>query len=580
MTPTTALSLVHGPTNLPLWHKTIGAVLREQAEQYGNNTAVVVPWQNIRVSFRDLQTSSEATARALLAANVQKGDMVAIMAGNRIEYIDFFLAAARVGCPLVVINNTYTPSELVTALSRTSVKFVLIARNIGSRSLSHHIEGIKSSMTAGRLPQLKHVTTLPSSFQTDYKPLDRTYRSFLDSGEQVSIDALQAAERKVKDGDLVNLQFTSGTTGLPKAAMLTHRNILNNGRFTGTRMHLTSRDIVCCPPPLFHCFGLVMGFLDTLSHGASIVFPSDSFNASLTLDAIAAEGCTALLGVPTMFLAQLTELKSKPYKINTVRVALASGAMVPIPLQERLSKEMGIGTVLIAYGMTEVSPVAWMMDVGDPEERKRGGLGKVMPHNSAKVVDPEGRILPRGSRGEMCFSGYALMKGYLNNPEGTNEAMRKDDDGVLWMHSGDECIIDDQGYAHITGRIKDMIIRGGENMFPAEIEERLLRHPAISEASVVGLPDEKYGEIVAAFLRVAEGEIKPKHAEISDWVGSHLGRQKIPSCVYWVGPGGVADDFPKTGSGKHQKHKLRAMGQDLLKKNAPLHSKQPAMARL
>lgn len=203
-----------------------------------------------------------------------------------------------------------------------------------------------------------------------------------------------------------------------------------------------------------------MGFLDTLSHGASIVLPSDAFNASLTLDAIAAEGCTALLGVPTMFLAQLSELKSKPYRIDTVRVALASGSMVPIPLQERLNKEMGIGSVLIAYGMTELSPVAWMMDVGDPGGRKRGGLGTVMAHTSAKIVDQQGRILPRGSRGEMCTSGYALMKGYLDNPGATNEAMRKDENGVLWMHTGDECIIDDQGYAHITGRIKDMIIRG------------------------------------------------------------------------------------------------------------------------
>lgn len=571
-------SLTHGPTDIPLWHKTIGAILKEQAQQYGDRTAIIVPWQNARLSFQDLQTSSEATARALLATGIRMGEMVAIMAGNRIEYIDFFLAAAKIGCPLVVLNNTYTPTELVSALSRTCAKVVLIADNISSRSLSIHIEKIKTSRATGELPALGHVVTLSSRSEKGSRYPAGTYKSFLEGGSRVSVNKLRAAEGAVKDEDVVNVQFTSGTTGLPKAALLTHRNILNNGRFVGTRMHLTSEDIVCCPPPLFHCFGIVMGFLNTLSHGASIVFPSDTFDPSLTLDAIAAECCTALLGVPTMFIAQLENLKSKPYKINTVRVGLASGAPVPIALQERLSKEMGMSGVLIAYGMTEVSPVSTMMDVGDPEIRKKGGLGRVMPHNSVKIVDLEGRILPRGSRGEICSSGYALMKGYLNNSKATNEAMRRDENGVLWMHTGDEGIIDDQGYAHITGRIKDMIIRGGENIFPAEIEERLLTHSAIAEVSVIGLPDEKYGEIVGCFLRAVEGETKPGDAEIRQWVGSKLGRHKIPTWIFWIGQQGVADDFPKTGSGKHQKHLLRALGVKLLDKVS--HVKQPDRAKL
>lgn len=239
-----------------------------------------------------------------------------------------------------------------------------------------------------------------------------------------------------------------------------NRNILNNGRFVGTRMHLTSSDIVCCPPPLFHCFGLVMGFLNTLSHGASIVFPSDSFDASLTLDAIASERCTALLGVPTMFFAQLEQLASKPYKLDTVRVGLASGAPVPIALQDQLSRNMGMQCVLIAYGMTEVSPVSTMMDISDPPERLKGGLGKPLPHNSLKIVNDRDEIVPRGTRGEICSSGYALMKGYLNNPDATAQAMRKDAEGRVWMHTGDEGMVDEEGYVHITGRIKDMIIRG------------------------------------------------------------------------------------------------------------------------
>lgn len=338
-----------------------------------------------------------------------------------------------------------------------------------------------------------------------------------------------------------------------------------------------------------------MGFLNTLSHGASIVFPSDAFDAGLTLDAIAAERCTALLGVPTMFIAQLEKLAAKPYKLTSLRVGLVSGAPVPIALQERLRKYMGIDDVLIAYGMTEVSPVSTMMDISDPKERKRGGLGTPMPHNTIKIIDQTGKIVPRGTRGEICSSGYALMRGYLDNLEATSEAIRQDDNGVLWMHTGDEGYVD-EGYAHITGRIKDMIIRGqcatlstckdftevasgGENIFPAEIEERLLQHPSVAEVSVVGLPNDRYGEVVSAFLRAADINKKPCDVQIQEWVGDALGRQKIPVHVFWIGEPGVEHDFPKTGSGKHQKHILREIGRKLLQKQDK-DEKVQARARL
>jgi acyl-CoA synthetase (AMP-forming)/AMP-acid ligase II len=324
-----------------------------------------------------------------------------------------------------------------------------------------------------------------------------------------------------------------------------------------------------------------MGFLAALTHSSSIVFPSDVFDASLTLDAIAAEQCTTLLGVPTMFIAELSELATKPYKIATLRTGLAAGSMIPAPLLERLNREMGVNDVLIAYGMTETSPVTFMVDSDDPEERRRG-LGKVMPHTSAKIVDLQGNIMPRGSRGELCTSGYALMKGYLDNKMGTKEVMRRDENGVLWMHTGDECIIDNEGYCEITGRIKDLIIRGmsislvqhivsltlpgGENIFPAEIEEHLIRHPLICEASVVGLPDDKYGEVVSCFLRVVEGKRKPGEQEVREWISSKLSWQKLPKWVFWIGDKDVGSDFPKTGSGKHQKHILRELGQTLIRK--------------
>ncbi|KAF2035282.1 acetyl-CoA synthetase-like protein [Setomelanomma holmii] len=557
-------SLIHGPTDIPLWHKTIGALLEEQVQIFGDETAIVVPWQNIRCSFRDLQARSERTARALLATGIKNGDFVAVKAGNRIEYIDFVLAAARIGCPLVILNNTYTPHELVSALERTATKVLLIASQVGSRSLSTHIERTKSCVASGQLPHLKHIVTLPSQSSNSGSNGTESYQDFLETLNVITSSQLQSTERRVKDTDVVNVQFTSGSTGLPKAALLTHRNILNNGRFVGTRMHLTPSDIVCCPPPLFHCFGLVMGFLNTLSHGASIVFPSDSFDANLTLDAIASERCTALLGVPTMFFAQLECLASKPYKIDSVRVGLAAGAPVPISLQEDLARKMGVKCVLIAYGMTETSPVSAMMDVSDPPQRLKSGLGRTMPHNSLKIVDGKGEMVPRGTRGEICSSGYALMKGYLNNPEATAEAMRSDGEGRVWMHSGDEGCVDEDGYVHITGRIKDMIIRGGENIFPAEIEERLLHHPSIAEVSVVGLPDERYGEVVSAFVRLASSTDKPDNTEIQAWVGEALGRHKVPKWMFWVGEDGVVKEIPKTGSGKHQKHILREIGKKLL----------------
>ncbi|KAJ8118964.1 hypothetical protein OPT61_g153 [Boeremia exigua] len=574
-------SLVHGPTSTPLWHKTIGTILQEQSQIYGNKTAVVVPWQNVRYTFHDLRIRSATIAKALLASGVKNGDRVAIMAGNRIEYIDVLLAAARIGCPLVVVNNTYTELELISALQRISPKAIFIAQNIGSRPLSGCLSELQTNVEVGKLKSLVLAVVLgPKQDMNLSKPF-LFYEELSHLRQFVQSSELQRAEVLVQDDDVVNVQFTSGTTGTPKAAMLTHRNIVNNGHLVGSRMNLTPKDIVCCPPPLFHCFGLVMGFLAAFTHGSSIVFPADQFDASRTYDAIIEERCTALLGVPTMLNGLLSVLPSKRSKINTVRIALAAGSMVPVPLLDRIDKDMGIGSVLIAYGMTETSPVTFMMSVDDTKKGAKKGLGTVMPHTSAKIVDAQGRLLPRGSKGELCTSGYALMKGYFANEASTNEVMRRDKDGTLWMHTGDECVIDEQGYCEITGRIKDIIIRGGENIFPGEIEEHLLRLPSICEASVVGLSDEKYGEVVSCFLRVSSGEQRPGDEQVKSWVGAKLGRHKIPAWIFWVGDevGCVAIDYPKTGSGKHQKHLLRNLGEKTLR-DKNLHKSQIERARL
>jgi mevalonyl-CoA ligase len=332
-------------------------------------------------------------------------------------------------------------------------------------------------------------------------------------------------------------------------------------------MRLTVDDIVCCPPPLFHCFGLVIGFLASLTNGSSIVYPSSQFDADLVLDAVVNERATAILGVPTMFIAILQAQEKKGYVIDTLRTGLAAGSAVPAALMDELNRKMGVKTMMIAYGMTETSPVTFITSLDDPQEIRTSTIGRVMPHTGAKIISKDGKetILKRGEKGELCTSGYALQKGYWENEEKTREVMKTDADGILWMHTGDECMIDSNGYCIITGRIKDMIIRGGENIFPIEIEERLLAHPAINEASVVGLKDDKYGEVVACFLRASEHSVRPDSEALRAWVREKLGRHKAPKHVFWIGDLGVGNDFPKTGSGKHQKHILRDIGNMLVK---------------
>ncbi|KAK7885648.1 hypothetical protein LTR67_009999 [Exophiala xenobiotica] len=487
------------------------------------------------------------------------------MAGNCYQYVEAFLAAARIGCPFVVLNNTYSPKEVVNALRVVSCKLLLIASKIGTRSLASHINALT-----------EHATNVPIvllSKDAASESLHRnmtSYSTFVGGRHTINRDTLKQAESQVLCDDIVNLQFTSGTTGAPKAAMLSHKNIINNGRFVGDAMKLVPSDSVCCPPPLFHCFGLVMGFLGSVTHGSTIVFPCDQFDAHLVLDALYEEKCTALYGVPTMFIAEIEANQKKKYKITSVRTGVAAGSSVPAPVMKRLEQEFGVKGMLIAYGMTETSPVTFITSLDDSDERRTKTVGRVLPHTAAKVVDREGEIVPRGTPGELCTSGYALQKGYYNNLEKTNEVMRRDDEGVLWMHTGDECVIDDDGYCTVTGRIKDMIIRGGENIFPLEIEERILEHPAVDDVSIVAIKDERYGEEVAAFLAVKKGiTTRPNALEINQWVRKTLGSHKAPKHVFWIGDEDVGNDFPKTGSGKHQKHILRLIGDRLVARQKP-----------
>ncbi|CAI0643810.1 unnamed protein product [Colletotrichum noveboracense] len=558
-------SLVFGPKDPPLLVKTLGSVIQDQAKAYGDRTAVVVLWQSTRLTYKDLADRSKIAAKGLLELGLKHGDCVGIMAGNCYQYIELFLGAARIGCSFVVLHNTYSPGELSSAVLHSDCKAVFMASQIGSNSLLPHIQALSALPKESKL---EHIVCLDTARFPGQGSMCQTYSTFLNGGHSIFMNdsALRRAERKVRRSDTLNLQFTSGTTGSPKAAVLTHFNLINDARFVGDAMQLTHEDVVCCPPPLFHCFGLVMGFLAAFCYGSSIIFPSDSFNAQRTIDAIINEKATALLGVPTMFIAELEVLKKAGHRISTVRTGLAAGSPVPPPLMESLRKEMQIGGMLIAYGMTETSPVTFITALGDTDDRMFKSLGKVLPHTGAKIVDTNGNIVPRGTRGEICTSGFALQKRYWKDEERTREVMRIDEDGVTWMHTGDEGFIDDEGYGHITGRIKDLIIRGGENISPIEIEARLLSHASVGESCVVGLDDKKYGEVVACFLKLASDATRPSDEEIRTWVTQRLGQHKAPEYIFWLGRPDVGSELPKTGSGKYQKHLVRELGNALVKR--------------
>ncbi|KXH52679.1 4-coumarate-CoA ligase [Colletotrichum simmondsii] len=570
MTPSAdaSLSLVQGPTSPPLILKPLGSIIEGQSKKYGDRPAVIVPWQSTRLTYRELADRSKVIAKAILEVGLHHGDRVGIIAGNCYQYIELFLGAARIGCPYVVFNNTYSPDELKNAVLASGCKLLLMSSQIGTKSLSPHLESLLS-LDKGTSP-LKQIVYLQKFEQAPQGSMLESYSFFFNRGQSIFMNdsVLRRAARKVRPSDVLNLQFTSGTTGRPKAATLTHINLVNDAQFVGDAMRLTEADVVCCPPPLFHCFGLIMGFLASFCHGSSIVFPSDNFNAEATLSAVLNEKATALLGVPSMFLAELEALQQSGSPINTLRTGLIAGSPVPAALMTDIREKMHVEGILIAYGMTETSPVTFITSLEDAHEKRNASVGKALPHTAAKVIDAQGAIVPRGTRGELCTSGFALQKGYWKDQEKTKEVMKVDDNGVAWMHTGDEGLIDADGYAHITGRIKDLIIRGGENISPTEIEDRLLSHPAIAEACVVGLQDKRYGEVVASFLQTANGTVKLTDSEVKAWVTEKLGRHKAPEHVFWIGQLDVGTSLPKTGSGKYQKHLIRDLGDALLNKSA------------
>ncbi|RDW78293.1 hypothetical protein BP5796_06145 [Coleophoma crateriformis] len=567
--PAVQLSLIHGETTPPLRELTLAQLLEEQVAYYGERECLVVAWSETRWTYGKLLEQSRLLAKSLLVMGIQKGDRVGILAGNCEEYIALFFAVGMVGGILVVLNSTYTSVEARYALKHSGCRVLFLQEKYGPHSNSQLLRGLEQDRDLVPDGELEKVIMLRGTSNTF-----STYDELLQNlSPRVTDDELDEVKETVDTHDIVNLQYTSGSTGDPKAASLTHHNLINNAGSIGSRMSLTSTDILCCPPPLFHCFGLVLGVLACLTHGAKVVLPSQTFSAPAVLASLSAENCTALHGVPAMFEELLSLPRPERWSCPNLRTGIVAGAPVPKPLMERMLSELGMHEFTSSYGLTEASPTCFNATTFDTIERRLTTVGRLLPHLHAKIIDRDGHIVPIGARGELCIAGYSLQKGYWKNEEKTNEVMRLDENGVRWLHTGDEAVVDFFGYCTITGRFKDIIIRGGENIYPLEIETRLVAHPSglVSRCAVVGIKHHKYGEVVGAFIlppgpSSSDDQIKrPTDDELRAWVRVVLGRHKAPAYIFWFGDERVGlSEVPQTGSGKVKKHFLRDLAQVLV----------------
>ncbi|KIW04484.1 uncharacterized protein PV09_04243 [Verruconis gallopava] len=571
-------SYAEGPSEPSLLEQTVGQHFESIVSQHGDRPAVISRHQRRAMTYYQLDRDSNALARGLANVGVKKGDRCAVMLGNNIEYAIATYALFKLGAILVPLNPAFNSTQVLSAMNHLSAEHLLISTetNLPRKPPRSNLDLLRNivpdlhnkNLESPTLPSLRNLILVDNSngrFEAEIKqPLmsTRSYQDILEDGQPgkpLNIQNLRADE-------VVNIQFTSGTTSMPKAAMLSHRNILNNGYLIGKRMGLTPADVVCCPPPLFHCFGCILGYMATATHGSCIVFPNEAFDAEASLRAVQEYKCTALYGVPTMFIAELELLASGVVTregFSQLRTGIAAGSSIPAELMRKLHRELNLTELTICYGMTETSPVSCMTTTDDPIEKRIDSVGRLLPHTKAKVVDPKDwtRILPIGERGELATSGYLVMKGYWGDEAKTAEVLVPDNEGNIWMHTGDEACMDSDGYVKITGRIKDLIIKGGENIHPLEVENCLLSHDHIKEVSVVGLPDERYGEVVAAFVvRKQDGAGQQLTTEdVRNWVRKQLSHHLVPKYVFWV------DEYPKTASGKIQKFKLREMGMQILR---------------
>lgn len=525
------LSYVHGASNKNLLGETIGGNLKRIVEKFGNSEALVSVHQNYRATYKQFYEETGKVAKALLANNINNGDRVGIWAPNCYEWVLLQFATARIGVILVNLNPAYRAHEVSFAINQSETKLVVSALNFKKSDYKQMLTLVKEDC-----PSLEEIVYL-----------NENWDNFLKKGSKITDAFLEQEERKVQFDNPVNIQYTSGTTGFPKGVTLSHHNILNNGYFIGERLNYTEKDRVCIPVPFYHCFGMVIGNLACVTHGSCMVIPNDAFDAAVTLQAVQDEKCTSLYGVPTMFISELGLPNFKEYNLSTLRTGVMAGSLCPPEIMKRVQSEMNMKEVSICYGMTETSPVSTQTKIGVLFEKQVSTVGTVQDHLEIKIIDPEtGKIVNRGESGELCTRGYSVMLKYWNDPERTKQSL----DEERWMHTGDLASMDEEGYITITGRIKDLIIRGGENISPKWIEDFLYTHPKIVDVQVIGVPSERFGEEVMAWVKLHPG-VEATGEELRAFCDQKIAHYRIPK--YWK----FVDSFPMTISGKIRKVEMR-----------------------
>jgi fatty-acyl-CoA synthase len=543
------LSHVRGADGPPLLEITIGEALAQAAARWPDQPALIVPFQDLRWTWSELARRADDLAAGLLALGLRPGDRIGIWSPNCAEWTLTQFAAARAGLILVTINPAYRRAEVAYTLAKVGVRALVAAERFKSSDYVGMIEdlapeiirSIPGALASPALPDLRILIKIGGDPRPGWLAFEEIAAG--DPGEAGRLDQLAG---QLDPRQAINIQFTSGTTGSPKGATLTHRNILNNGYFVGRAAGLRPDDRLCVPVPLYHCFGMVMANLACVTHGAAMVYPAPVFDPVATLRTIEAEQCQGLYGVPTMFIAVLGCPDFDRYDLSSLRTGCMAGAPCPVELMKAVIGRLHMGDVTIAYGMTETSPVSFQTALDDPIERRVSSIGRVQPHLEVKIIDAEGRTTPRGVPGEVCTRGYSVMPGYWNDPERTAECL----DAEGWMHTGDIGVVDEAGYGNIVGRIKDMVIRGGENLFPREIEEFLHRHPKVADVQVVGVPDPRFGEELCAWIQLQSGQ-NADEAEIRAFCDGQIAHHKIPRHIRFVA------DYPMTVTGKVQKFLIR-----------------------
>ncbi|HJT56855.1 MAG TPA: AMP-binding protein [Ktedonobacteraceae bacterium] len=544
-------SYTNGPSTIPLLGMTIGDLFDDTVEKHPDHPALISRHQGIRLTYRELQAQVNQCAKGLLQLGLQKGQRLGIWSPTRTEWCITQFATSKIGVILVNINPAYRLYELEYALKQSGCSAIVIAPQFKTSDYTGMVytlapelkECEPGKLKAAKLPELTAVIRLgPEKMDGMF-----TWDDIMTMGTEVSDEQLSQVQRLQEFDDPINIQYTSGTTGLPKGATLSHHNILNNGFFVARLQNFTHEDRLCIPVPLYHCFGMVMGNLGCVTHGATMVYPSEAFDPLAVLQAVQDEKCTALYGVPTMFIAELDHPDFSAFNLTSLRTGVMAGSPCPIEVMKKVNTLMNMPEVEICYGMTETSPVSTQTPIDTPLEKRVGTVGIVHPHVEIKIVDPEtNQVIPINTPGEFCTRGYSVMLGYWNNPEATAEAI----DQARWMHTGDLATMDEQGYINIVGRIKDMIIRGGENVYPREIEEFLYTHPKISDVQVIGVPDPKYGEEIVAWVKLKPGE-QVTGEELKEFCKGKIAHYKVPRHFMFV------DAFPMTVTGKIQKFLMR-----------------------